>query len=405
MSKPLLSIVIPTHNRAKYAYDAILSILEINDDRLELVVSDTSTNSALKEILSGLDLAAYKVKLNYFNPVEPLDMTGNHNSAVSAAVGKYLCLIGDDDTITNELIDAAEWADRNNIYCLSPNITANYAWPDFRSRLVGSGHAGRLYLPKTIGNLQSVSSSVALKNSLSIAAQGTDGLPKLYHGLVKRSILDEIKDRSGAYFHGSSPDVSIAIGLAFLLSEKKLDFYTIDYPLTIPGASGGSNTGRSAMNKHKGKLDSESQTSSFLSKGWFDGVPKYFSVETVWAHACLSTLEAFSDSDSLSAFNYFYLIATCLNLHKEFTSENFVAIKAVCAMPSYSEDEVNKKIQEYQFKLKYRRWKYVIRRALWPTASGGRAYVGNLSSIIDTQLELKKWLLKRRIDFDAILKE
>jgi glycosyltransferase involved in cell wall biosynthesis len=141
MSIPLVSIVIPTHNRAQYAFSCIESLLRINSDTMEVVVSDTSTTDALQSRVESLDLQSYKTTLNYFRPEESLDMTGNHNSAVAAARGKYVCLIGDDDTVTHELIDAAEWADKNNIDCLSPKVVSNYAWPDFRSLSFGTGQA------------------------------------------------------------------------------------------------------------------------------------------------------------------------------------------------------------------------------------------------------------------------
>jgi hypothetical protein len=120
------------------------------------------------------------------------------------------------------------------------------------------------------------------------AAQGTDGLPKLYHGLVRRDLLEELKRRSGQYVHGSSPDMSAAVALSLVCPE----FVSINYPLTVPGGSGGSNTGRSAMNQHRGRMGEDSQTKAFVNQGWSLGVPRYFAVETVWAHAALDTLRS-----------------------------------------------------------------------------------------------------------------
>lgn len=269
----LLSIAIPTHNRAKYAIHAIKSILAINSQKLELVVSDTSTDGELEALVrQGERAPCADPRLKYLRPTERLDMTGNHNNAIGAATGAYVCLIGDDDTITADLILAAEWAQANQIDVIAPTVMSNYVWPDFRSRHFGAGHAGRLYLPSRIGPVNYRQSLESLIQALSNAAQGTDGLPKIYHGVVRRSVLEKAKQLSGAYFHGSSPDVSGAIGLA-LCTER---FVEIDYPLTIPGASGGSNTGRSAMNQHKGKLGQEDQTKAFESAGWSDGVPRFF---------------------------------------------------------------------------------------------------------------------------------
>jgi hypothetical protein len=403
MSIPLVSIVIPTHNRAQYAFSCIESLLRINSEKMEVVVSDTSTTDALQSQVELLDLHAFKTKLNYFRPGRPLDMTGNHNSAVGAARGKYVCLIGDDDTATHELIDAAEWAERNNIDCLSPNVVSNYAWPDFRSLSFGSAHASRLYLPQRIGSLIRVDGARALAHTLADAGQGTDGLPKLYHGLVRREVLEEVRRQSGEYFHGSSPDVSMAVALSCVLASRNGSFYTIDYPLTIPGASGGSNTGRSAMNTHKGKLASEKQTSGFVSSGWPSGVPKFFSVETVWAHACLSTLSAIGSQDSLRNYNYPRLLASCSNAHPEFRDEINDALKEAAGQIGVPINQLAGTVKMERMRLRLRRVRYLARRALWPTASGGRPFVGEIRCIADTPAVLQSWLDKKNLSFHKVV--
>ena len=296
----LLSVVIPTHNRARYAIHAIASLLAIPSSELEIVVSDTSTDGELSaQLTARTSQFLNDPRLKYVRPVGTLDMTGNHNAAIEAATGEYVCLIGDDDTITTDALLAAAWAKDRGIEVIAPNVVANYVWPDFRSRLMGAGHASRLYFAKRFGGAVIHDSAVALASALRNAAQGTDGLPKIYHGIVKRAVLERIRELSGAYFHGSSPDVSGAIGLA--LCSKS--FVVVDYPLTIPGASGGSNTGRSAMNTHKGKLSQESQTKGFEAGGWSQGVPRFFSVETVWAHAALETIRRIAPHQ-VAAFNF-----------------------------------------------------------------------------------------------------
>ncbi len=277
---------------------------------MELVVSDTSTDGVLEKLVrEGEHPPCADPRFKYLRPADRLDMTGNHNFAIGAASGEFVCLIGDDDTITEDLILAAQWARENDIDVIAPKVMSNYVWPDFRSRIFGAGHAGRLYLPSRIGSVHIRQSSASVTEALLNAVQGTDGLPKIYHGIVRRSILEKARELSGAYFHGSSPDVSGAIALA-LCGDK---FVEIDYPLTIPGASGGSNTGRSAMNQHKGKLGHESQTKAFEIAGWTEGVPRFFSVETVWAHAALETIAKISPV-VLPRFKFARLISVCTTL-------------------------------------------------------------------------------------------
>lgn len=376
---PLLSIAIPTHNRARYAIPAIRSILAIPDARLEVVVSDTSTDGELAAaIADSANAWACDSRLNYFRPQEKLDMTGNHNAALGAARGEYVCLIGDDDTIAADAVTAAAWAKEHAIDLIAPNVVANYVWPDFRSRLMNDRHASRLYFARDMGKGVIDDSALALDKALANAAQGTDGLPKIYHGLVRRAILEEVRRISGAYFHGSSPDVSGAIALA--LCSK--NFLVVDYPLTIPGASGGSNTGRSAMNTHKGQLGQEAQTKGFLAGGWSKGVPRFFSVETVWAHAALETISRIAP-ERLAAFNFARLIAVCRVLHPEFSTDIEQAIREAQEITGSTETALRNRI-DAEFK-RYRREKLLrfLKRLSRPTAAGGRAYVSDLQTVAE----------------------
>lgn len=396
---PLISIVIPTHKRSHYAYFAIRSILSFDDDRFELVVSDTSGDNRLFEMISEGEFPLIgDNRLKFIRPLESLDMTGNHNKAISEAIGEYICLIGDDDTITLDAINAAEWASNNNIEIIAPNIVSNYAWPDFRSRFFGSKHASRLYLPKRIGFVKLRKSNDALLSALKNGAQGTDGLPKIYHGIVRRDVLQKIKNISGSYFFGSSPDVSGAIGLA-LCSES---FVVVDYPLTIPGASGGSNTGRSALNKHKGELKNEIQTKSFENEGWSEGVPKFFSVETVWAHAALETIKRI-DPEKMQYFNFPKLLALCTILHPEYNSITKVAFSEILKMTKTDKYNLNRNILFASLLYALKKLKYISIRLLRPTAAGNRLFVGELNTIEEAQVILSEHMKAKKWSWSTVL--
>lgn len=393
--KTLLSVVVPTHNRACYAIHAIKSLLAIPSTELEIVVSDTSTDDKLLSQLTA-DGGNYlkDPRFKYVRPVHMLDMTGNHNAAIEAANGEYVCLIGDDDTITVDALLAAQWAKEQEIEVIAPNVVANYVWPDFRSHLMGAKHASRLYFAKHIGNAVVLDSDLALTNALRNAAQGTEGLPKIYHGIVKRTVLQKVFELSGSYFHGSSPDVSGAIGLALCCKS----FVVIDYPLTIPGASGGSNTGRSAMNTHKGKLSQESQTKGFETVGWSKGVPRFFSVETVWAHAALETIMRIAPHQ-VNLFNFARLIGICHVLHSEYSDE---IERATIEVEQIFGDKAD--ILRGQIKLEMRRYRRerfirIIKRLAKPTAAGGRAYIAGLDTIASAPAALEQHMVRLGLDW------
>ncbi|MGO2233621.1 MAG: glycosyltransferase family 2 protein [Marinomonas sp.] len=386
MSSPILSVIMPTHNRANYAISAINSILSFPDMDIELIVTDTSEDSQLKDALSNIS----DNRLKYSYVKEALSMTENYNLAMSLATGTYVCLIGDDDTITQDAIIASRWAKENCVEVVSPLVVANYAWPDFKSRFFGNSHAGRLYIKKKFGDYKWCNSKENLIKALNKGALGTEGLPKVYHSLVSKKMMDLIKEMSGNYFHGVSPDVSGAVSLAIVSDE----YLEVNYPLTLPGAAGKSNSGRSALNTHKGSLKDDSHTKRFKNLNWPLLLPQFTSVETVWAQAAYSTLEAF-DVKEIKKYNFIKLYAVCYIRHFENRqlisaalsnfrkANNYSYIKSVFLLSLEMFKDICSLIKRYS------------KRLLTPTASGGRNYIPDIENVFFAQIELINYLKKR----------
>jgi len=374
----ILSIVIPTHNRAAYAKYSILSILNLNLD-IQLVVSDTSHDTELSDFVASIDRDKYP-EIDFIYAYNPgaYDMKGNHNFALSLADAEFVCLIGDDDSITPFIIYACQWMQRNNVSVLSQLVSANYVWPDFVTRFLGKSHAGRLYIKKGLDQLQKLSSHDAFLSALQNAAQGTDGLPKLYHGIVKRSLLDQVCIKSGTFVHGASPDLSMAIALATVCD----DFYQTTFPITIPGASGGSNTGRSALNKHKGNLSDEGQTKNDQAT-WESEIPPFFAVETVWADACFKTLDSLN-VDFKKDFDFIHFYSLLLLNHWERRTQTLLCIDNYFTTNKLSKFVGGGHIFLNISRLLMAKVLRLGKRLLHPSAANGQHYYSNLSTVENT---------------------
>lgn len=368
----LLSVVMPTHARARYAKHAIRSVLAVDSPELQLVVHDTSDDRALADDVAGIR----DPRLRYVHCHEPLSMTENHNRAMALAEGEYVCLIGDDDSILPEALDAARWAARHGVPAIAPEVVANYAWPDFRSRAFGAGHAGRLYLKRRFGSIERRHARADLQAALGRAALGTDGLPKVYHGLVARNVMERVRERGGAYFYGTSPDVSGAVGIATLID----DYVWIDHPLTLPGASAGSNTGRSATKTHVGTVEDDPHTKRFRNLAWPDVLPRFASVETVWAHAVHSTLEAV-DPPALAAYNLPRLYGACLLNAPAYREAVWAAARNWSRRGGPKGAALGAAIGAAFARALAAKAGSLARRALHPTAAGGRLYRDDLADI------------------------
>lgn len=139
--------------------------------------------------------------------------------------------------------------------------------------------------------------------------------------------------------------------------------------------------GRSAMNTHKGKLGQESQTKGFEAGGWTQGVPRFFSVETVWAHAALETIRRIAPHQ-VATFNFARLIAVCRVLHSEYASEIDQASVEVEHIVGSTATMLHDQIRVEMKRYRHERLIRFVKRLARPTAAGGRAYVSGLDTIV-----------------------
>jgi hypothetical protein len=188
--------------------------------------------------------------------------------------------------------------------------------------------------------------------------------------------------------------MSAAVALSLVCPE----FVSINYPLTVPGGSGGSNTGRSAMNQHRGRMGEDSQTKAFVNHGWSLGVPRYFAVETVWAHAALDTLKVLAPAH-LGEFNFARLIAACRLNHPQSVAENLQAEQEAGRVLGVSDASWAQQLHREEKALRREARMRLLRRLLRPTVSGGRPFVPDLGNIAEVAEPLGLQLQKLGLDW------
>ena len=313
-SSPLLSIVIPTRNRVPYAISAIQSILEIPDPRLELVIQD---NSEYRDLETYVQANVRDTRFRYRYTPPPFSSIDNFNAAVELATGEYVCMIGDDDGVNPEIMEAAEWARREDLDSLAVRTMVNFLW-------AGTGVPSTLFTKVTGGSLQIhpfrgylVDADIE-KEMRSLIRNGalyylSFKLPKLYHGLVHRRCLDAIHRKTGAYFGGLSPDIFAS--LAIVCVAKRV--VVTDYPLTIPGACGVSvSISRGELKRCSKELK---DAPHFRDRGeyhWCELVPRVYSSETIWADSAVAALRAMGRDDVVRQLNLPKLAAFCIGANR-----------------------------------------------------------------------------------------
>lgn len=310
-TQPLISILIATKNRQKYCLSAVESILSLSDNDIEVVVQDNSDDKSLQDMLQPF-MQDSRMIYRYTPP--PFSSIDNFNAALELATADYVCLIGDDDGINPEIIQAAQWAKDNNVDALVGNINANYRWE-------GTGAPDTFFTKMTGGTLTILdfdgkAKRVDIEDSLNkLMANGCTNylefpLPKLYHGIVRKSIFDNIKKETGAFIKGLSPDIYSAISLA--CKVNKLIY--IDYPFTIPGVCGQSTSiTEGQLKKHSKRLE---DAPHFRDRGhydWSEQVPRIYCVQTIWADSGFAALREMNRTDLIKKFNKYSLYANILH--------------------------------------------------------------------------------------------
>ncbi len=129
---PLVTIAIPTLNRAHYLRIALGSALAQTYSNLEIVVSNNACTDSTAALLASIN----DPRLRVLTQPSTISMMENWNACVRAATGKYFLLLSDDDVLEpaaiEELVNAFEDSERRGesigfVYCGGTMIDQNGA--------------------------------------------------------------------------------------------------------------------------------------------------------------------------------------------------------------------------------------------------------------------------------------
>ncbi len=307
----LLSIIIPTKNRSYYCLYAVKQIMSLHLHDVEICVQDNSDNDSLKEDFKALD--SPDVIYNYHSGV--LSFVDNFSEAVSISHGDYLCMIGDDDGILPEIIQYAKRAKDENLDAVIPGLGFVYFWPS-KEKIISDVESGLLNLTLCNRDEKYVNPQKAMRRLLDDAAQDYTSLdiPRLYHGIVNRRVLEEVKNKTGVYFGGLTPDMYMA---AVLSLECKTVLRTTE-SFTISGICPTSGSADSATGRHTGNLSDAPHFRGHSSYTWDEKIPAFYSVDTIWAETLLHALKMYDREDLADLFNLPLFESVCLKKYPEF---------------------------------------------------------------------------------------
>lgn len=389
MSEFILTVIIPTRNRQYYAFQSVKQIVESTSERVQVVIQDNSDGDSLKSEILKLSQFESRIKYSYTN--ETLSFVDNFSKGVDLADGVFICMIGDDDGINSDSEILIDWAIRENIKAINPKVKVNYFWPNTNVSTFKSDNGNFLIYPFT-GKIEKFKTEPELKKLLNSGGQNylDYNMVKVYHGFVKKSEFDKVKKKIGKYFGGLSPDIHSAVALSIVIDEVVV----IDYPFTIPGVCSSSGSGHSATGRHHGELHTAPQLKGHFNYKWTDLIPKFYSVETLWADSAIAAFVDMDRSELLKNFNTYALASLTYFKYKEFKkpiikflfkNPNNIQYSKFGNLISFASNIFNFPIKNLLKRIKNKLFKENL-----------PIIIENVTSIIDAEKKLKNFLKDKK---------
>lgn len=290
-----LSLCMPTRSRQRYLRQSLLSIIECIDKSVEIVVSDNSDNSIAEEIES----LSHSIK--YFHDNKPMSMHDNFKRCLSHAAGEYVMFLGDDDFVTNKLIEAIEYLKLNSVSCLIDEARLRYWWDDVSDKKGRPRMAGVGAIPRNRGREFRIIETASLIPKI-CADGGTEinYLPRCYHAITRRDVFEKVKNLHGRYFPGPTPDMAFAMGI---MTTCEI-FTATNLGFVVSGTAAGSAGGVGLSKQHHWDIDDVPWFDKNELDHWPDSFPRVACGPLLWAAAVINNLK----TEQLEHFNYPLLV-------------------------------------------------------------------------------------------------
>jgi hypothetical protein len=262
---------------------------------IEVIVQDCSDTRELK---SMLDEQVNDSRVKYFHSAGSPSMTENWNSGMEKATGEYVIVIGDDDAVSRDLIETARWARSQGVDSLAFS-PYRYYWPDYPGQ-----YAGQLIIYRINGSLRAFDVNTEVERASHKSGECVKQLPKLYHGLIRRELLERLRERTGVYFDSFAPDYYIR----YALLDYVTTHYRLDYPVVTVGCSGPSNSARTKIRDLQAHID------EFRDTHWPSILPPVSAKESIvlMAASMIRALQRIDRDDLASNVDLATVYAACM---------------------------------------------------------------------------------------------
>jgi glycosyltransferase involved in cell wall biosynthesis len=243
LASPLISIVIPSYNQAKYIAYNLDSILAQTYSNFEVIFIDDGSKDNTVEILKSYTEKDFRIKYFYQNNSERA-VARSHG--ISKASGKYICLVDSDDTWLPHKLEtqlAVMENDPEIILCYAPvNRIDPENKPLKNAPRQQEGYSGLIYEHLLMRNfIPSVTPMIRASVLKNIGEQVTDFIPyedwDFWLRLSRCGKFHHIKEALGNYrLHPQQSVKNVKASRIEEVTIKVLDANTQEFFLELDGA-------------------------------------------------------------------------------------------------------------------------------------------------------------------------
>ena len=221
------NLIIPTRERADSLLYTLSTVVKLDYDNLNILVSDNYSQDNTREVVESFR----DERIHYVNTGRRLSMAGNYEFALSNVNEGWVSYLGDDDAVLpNAVSNLVMLAIQADVDAVSSSIY-RFSWGRPEVNLPGILHAPKVVLSEI------KDSRLELQKLLSgegCYATSYSELPWVYHGgAVKMEVINRAKSTTGSFFLSPIPDVYSAIAISRVTKR----YLRIGEPFFISGNS------------------------------------------------------------------------------------------------------------------------------------------------------------------------
>ena len=282
--KPILSIVIPEKDRYKYLLPLLKLIDSFHLTDTEIVIEDNSDDTRQwQEFISNNTI---NTPIVYNSVKGQIPVKNNSENAILHSNGEFVCCIGDDDAVMPNIEECVRWMKTNGVDSMRQQIEITYKWPSYVDEQVGGMLGATLSYNPSHSIIKRVDAECAAEQVVKSNFSSLGHCPCVYHGIVARSVLDELYNINGSFMPGPSPDMANAMALSFVVKHHCVT----DIPFVISGGSEYQGGRSSKVKSWVQPLSNIPFISEEDKSKWNLRIPYLWTGPTVWAESGLKGL-------------------------------------------------------------------------------------------------------------------